>query len=584
MKKITIDKEAGIAEVIEQALGETDEEITLVIPKGSPLVRSVSNFHLLKREADAAGKTISIESVDDTILAFAKESNLEGSHPLWRGVQGAGVAGMSDIVPAGREGGDVEKPAPKKRRKKTEPVKLTVREEREEGGGAEEKEKGEKEEEQGQETQEAPIKQGIEEEQNAFEKEEKNFFGVGRFFNKRSAPEMQSEDDKGDDEAQPEHRISRKYLWIGGGILIVILVAFGIVTWSFGHVTITVDFKKTPWTYQDNFAADKSVSAINATTNVIPAQIFSTQKNTTQQFPASGNANVSIKAQGTITIYNAYSSAKQDLVATTRFVTPDGKLFRLVGAVTVPGAQVTNGKIVPSSVDAAVVADQAGTAYNVGPVDKLTIPGFQGSPKYTAFYGQLKSGTSGGFVGKKAVPTAADITSAKAKVTAALQANLASDLTTVYPNNFKILDGATNVQVTKLTVNTSTDSSGNFSVFGEAALQAIGFDESAFKTYLLSLTQTQKPNSVWNALNLAYSNVKADFTKGRVSFSLSAQGTLEPAFSMDDFKAGIVGKSINNARAAITALPDLADGKISVWPMWLWSIPSNPDKVKVMAN
>ena len=102
-------------------------------------------------------------------------------------------------------------------------------------------------------------------------------------------------------------------------------------------------------------------------------------------------------------------------MATTRFVTPDGKLFRLVSSVTVPGAQVTNGQIVPSSIDAPVAADQPGDAYNVGPVNKLTIPGFQGSPKYNAFYGQLASGTSGGFVGTKAVPTAADITSGKDK-------------------------------------------------------------------------------------------------------------------------------------------------------------------------
>jgi hypothetical protein len=556
MKKIIIEKEEGIAEVIDRVVGEPDDEIALVVPNGSALGRSVRNFHMLKREADAAGKSVAIESVDETILAFAKQSDVEATHPLWRGVRGGG--GVADIIPAGRGedrteenigGGDEpseedaeenstrRKPAAKRGKKRVPPVKLTVHEET-----------GEEEAE------------GTEE------------------------PEVTVTEYDYREEGRTGWRLPRKPVWIAAGVLIVVLVALAITTWSFGHVAITINFKKTPWTYQDNFAADKSVSRPSSATNLIPAQVFSTQKNTTQTFPASGSAKVSLKAQGTMTIYNAYSSAAQQLVATTRFVTPDGKLFRLVGTLNVPGAAVTNGKIVPSSIDAEVVADQAGPAYNVGSVAKLVIPGFQGSPKYDAFYGELKNGTTGGFVGTKAVPTAADVTSAKAKVSAALQANLTSDLTTSYPNNFKILDGATSVTVTKLTVSTTTDANGNFSVFGEATLQAIGFDEAAFKTFLLSIAQGQKSNSTFSSLALTYTNIKADFTRGHVSFSLAAQGTLEPAFSPADFGAGIAGKKIGDARTAIAALPDLADGKISAWPMWLWNIPLDPNKIEVNAH
>ncbi len=96
MKKIIVDKNEGIAEVIDRILNEPDGEVSVVVPKGSALGRSVSNFHLLKREADSAGRSIVIESVDETILAFAKESGIESSHPLWKGVRGAG--GFSDIV------------------------------------------------------------------------------------------------------------------------------------------------------------------------------------------------------------------------------------------------------------------------------------------------------------------------------------------------------------------------------------------------------------------------------------------------------------------------------------------------------
>ncbi len=371
------------------------------------------------------------------------------------------------------------------------------------------------------------------------------------------------------------------------------------VTTVFGRAQVSINFTQTPWSYQNNFIADKSVATTTAdatdggtgNTTIIPAQVFTTQKNITQLFPATGQtANSSAKAQGTITIYNNYSSAPQELVATTRFVTPDGKIFRLVNNVTVPGAQVAaGGAITPSSIDAPIVADQGGPAYNVGPVAKLLIPGFQNSAaKYAGFYGQIKGQTTGGSATGRPVPTTADIAAAKASTTAILQADLLGGLAASYPNNFKILDGATDVQITKLTVSTATDANGNFSVFGQATLTAIGFDESAFQAYLLGLAQSQSNNggttmAFKNYTEPNYSNVQASFSKGQVSFSVSAQETLEPAFSPDQFAASIAGKGISTARDAIQNLPQLADGKISVWPVWLWNMPS-VSKIQINVN
>ncbi len=422
---------------------------------------------------------------------------------------------------------------------------------------------------------------GINKQKAAAQAEKETFLmSTERFFKERKLEDVPEASEK-----EPRRFFSKRFGIIAGVIIALIAILYG-VTAIFGHADITINFKKTPWQYQGSFTADKSASNINGTNNVIPAQLFTMPKDTTQSYPASGNQNVSVKAQGTLTIYNAYSSAAQQLVATTRFVTPDGKIFRLASGVTVPGAQVTDGQIVPSSMTTTVIADKAGSDYNVGAVSKLTVPGFQGTPKYDGFYGALLGGTSGGFVGMKAVPTAADITSAKAKMTAVLQASLQTGLANTYPSNFKILDGATNVAITKLTVNTSTDQDGNFSVFGEATLQAIGFDEAAFKQYLLTLAQATEASSTWSAGSptLSYSGVKPDFTKGIVSFSVSAQGTLEPAFSTDDFKTSIEGESVNDARTAISALPQLQDGSISVWPAWVWSIPGNSGKINVTVN
>ena len=169
----------------------------------------------------------------------------------------------------------------------------------------------------------------------------------------------------------------------------------------FDHADITINFKQTPWSYQNNFTASKNAVGINPSNNTIPAQVFTSTKNVTESFPGSSVQQVSQKAQGTITIYNAYGASSQELVATTRFLTPDGKIFRITQNVTVPGETKTaNGTLAPSSITAPIVADQAGPDYNVGPVAKLSIPGFDSNSALEAgFYGVITASTTGGFIG-----------------------------------------------------------------------------------------------------------------------------------------------------------------------------------------
>jgi hypothetical protein len=571
-KKILVEKEESVGEVIDRILGEPDNTLLLVVPKGSMLGKSARNFHLIEREAADAGKEISVESVDENILAFAKNAGMTIGHPLLRERGVMGTSGISDIVPVVRhekvreavgetdaEEREVEEPLRGRRRnghKASLEAKEDVTEDVGDGGiGANEE---------------------VRQEERSFFKEE------DRFFKKRPLSVVEETNDEAEEE--PSRGGAGKWIGLAVAALVVFAAILYGITIIFGSAKINITFKKTPWSYTGNFTADKAASRINAANNVIPAQIFSVPKNLTQLFPASGHQNVSLKAQGTVTIYNAYSSSPQTLVATTRFVTPAGKVFRLVNTILVPGAVVTNGVIVPSSIDAAIIADQAGPDYNVSSTPKLTIPGFSGTPKYNAFYGSIASGTSGGYIGEKAVPTAADITAAKQAVTSSLMTALQGGLVGSYTNNFKILPGATTMQIIKLTVNTTTDETGRFSVFGEGTLSAIGFDETAFKAFLLSLAQQTEASSTFNALALTYATATPNFTNGTLGFSLNAQGSLEPTFSVNDFSQTIAGKKISDAKDSISALPELQEGTISVWPAWLWQIPGNPKKIQMTVD
>jgi hypothetical protein len=85
-------------------------------------------------------------------------------------------------------------------------------------------------------------------------------------------------------------------------------------------------------------------------------------------------------ARGIVKIFNNYSSQPQALVATTRLLSKEGKLFRIVKDVVVPGMEGET----PGMIEAQVIADKIGTDYNIEP-SEFTIEGFKGGDKYDKF-------------------------------------------------------------------------------------------------------------------------------------------------------------------------------------------------------
>jgi hypothetical protein len=107
------------------------------------------------------------------------------------------------------------------------------------------------------------------------------------------------------------------------------------------------------------------------------------------------------KARGTVTLSNDYSEEPQTLVATTRLEAPDGQIFRLTEAVTIPGKSGST----PGTTTANVIADKTGESGNIGPTT-FTIPGFKGTPeKYKAFSAASSEPMQGGGNADSDIPT-----------------------------------------------------------------------------------------------------------------------------------------------------------------------------------
>lgn len=534
-KKIYANKNDSCATVVHKVLSSGPDEFILYLPKGAIISETPKNFKLLKREASAVGKKIIIESVDSEILQMASAAGFEIMDGIFNRSSHSKVS-LMDIMPA---------------KSKIESLAEENRELREE------------------ERKEVSL------ENTSAEIETRKNIEEGIIGEKTEYSET-----------APRSKSVLKRISYAAIFVAIIAVIWYLGFFILPSAEISVERKKADWSFSGTVIASTSSVDISGKNLTIPAQIFVVSKNGIYSFPASGSETVQKKAAGTITIYNAYSSEKQPLVKNTRFVTPEGKVYRITSAVTVPGAKISEGKIQASSVQAEVIADAPGDSYNTGPVAKLRIPGFQGSPKYDGFYGEFKTDISGGFVGEMKVPTKEDIESAKSEVATKVDASVKAAIAMTIPPEFKIIEKAISYRTVKEGVTSDDDGKGEFSYGMIIEAKVPAYKENDLIT-LMEEKFKEENTDPYDLISkeLSYPlEPTANFSAGRISIPLEFSGKWARSFDPEAFRAGILGASEESLKSAIFAIPGVLSAKADLWPFWVTSVPNNPDKIEININ
>jgi hypothetical protein len=548
--RITVGKNDEATIVAEQLIDADTTSIIFVIPKGSVFSQSLNNFKLLKREGDVLGKEIIIESEDPAVQERAVKAGLEigetapsggeeeaaPSAPAERSFSGRLPRGRSLRVKAAPEE-DEDEPVRKlaRTKKKAAPI------EAEDVVDADVPP-----------ISESPLSQRGEPVRPA--KVRGNFWSVRR---------------------------AVRVLITLGIIAGILYVGLGILP----EATIDLTAKKDTWSYNGVVTVDKGITKLDVASAKIPGQVFTQKNSATIKQKASGNQFVERKATGTLTVYNAYSSQPQSIVANTRFVTSAGVVFRITKALVIPGAKIENGGIIPSSVVAEVVADKAGIASNLGPTSHLNIPGFAKTPKYQGFYGDLKDGSSGGFSGQTRIATEADIKAAKAASEKAAEALVRGQIDGLIPEGFKTVDSATRFTVNKQTVNPIADADGNFSVVTDAQLSVFAFREQDVKEFLIARMTAEKKGYKVDTEELKYTGgTQSTASTGRISLTIAYKADISYVLDIESLRAAIAGKKKSELSAIIGGVEGLEKGNVKLWPFYVQKVTSNLEKITIVVQ
>lgn len=336
---------------------------------------------------------------------------------------------------------------------------------------------------------------------------------------------------------------------------------------------------------------DKNIAETNYSQKVIPGNLFIFTENNEQEFKSTGQGKDEQRAKGIITVVNNFSTAPQILVASTRFRTPDGKIFRLDSRIVVPGATMKNGKLEPASIDANVTADNPGPEYNIAVCNndcKFTIPGFEGTPKFDGFYGINDKPMIGGASGSMPMITADDLKKAENAVLDAIASKINENLKSTIPNDLKILDGArSGIKIEKLNSDGEIGNfRQNFTVTATGETRVIVFREQDLNEFVQSQFNSQKPEKYdyCGSPVITYEDLQADFAKGTLKLTISAEQIICYHLSPDEIKEKIADKNQKELEMALKSLDGIEETKAKLFPFWVKKVPANLNKIKIIID
>ena len=354
-------------------------------------------------------------------------------------------------------------------------------------------------------------------------------------------------------------------------VLLVILVSVGALFY-FSSAKITITPTTVSAAVQGSYTAELSGGTL-------PFEIISAQKIASQSVKGSGSKEVSTFASGMITIYNTQSKA-QSLVATTRFATASGLIFRIKTGVTVPAGTTAK----PGSITAKVYADKPGASYNVGPTS-FTIPGFAGTPQETQVYARSTSAMTGGASGTVPIVDAATERETRTALTSALAPDLATSLAAQVPAGYVLIPGSATTTFEMLTP-VPSGTTGTVDMKEQGTITAIVFPNAALaKAVALSLTGLSyqgEPVTLAGAEGLKLSSTEVPNT-GLETFPFTLSGTASLIYTVDENRiaAAVAGKSREAARVALSNYPEVKRASILLRPFWRQNCPQAPSSVTV---
>jgi hypothetical protein len=395
-------------------------------------------------------------------------------------------------------------------------------------------------------------------------------------------PEQPTKPTKPPEEKKVSPTIHRSFhgLFYFFGLLCLLIVGGVLAYLFFPKVTVNI----TPLTAEEKI--DTQVKGVPGASDAIdstPVRLLERDVPVTVTGTATdSSSSTTEKARGTVVIYNDYSSDAQSLVATTRLESPEGKIFRLVKSITVPGKTSS-----PGAIEVEVVADQAGEGSNIQP-STFTIPGFKGSDKFDKFSGKSLKAMSGGGSGGSEIKSIARADLDKTEAEAKKQAEelFTKDLeSSLVPGEVYLKES---LQVTPLEAGNRPKegiAASTFEYTRTYKMKAFLLQENLLKKKIEAAAskESQGVHVVVSNIGIDYGEVAPNYDDNTVSIKLHATISKVADLEKDNLKEKLLGRNADSIQAFLGENPGVQKIELEFNPKWFGSgIPKQASRVEVI--
>ena len=318
-------------------------------------------------------------------------------------------------------------------------------------------------------------------------------------------------------------------------------------------------------------------------------KVYKSSKTLSKTLQANEKKYVEEKAKGVLTVYNEFSSNPQRIIKNTRFESPEGKIYRVRHAFTIPGKKGTT----PGKIDITVYADEPGSDYNLDKGIKFTLPGLKGdSERYKKIYAVAKTDIKGGFKGNKYAVSEEEKKAAAEELKKEML-NAAKKLAKSLVSKSEIFFDDSVFIKFKDIQEESRDSSVVISLPADIAV--VAFDKFDFAKELARVSDASIVDTeglyVSNPEELNFKiqdkeNVDLD-ADNIVKFTISGGAKLKYYLDKDALKKDLIGKDksvILILQDAYPALKHARDIKLQFSPGWRSKFPSDPEKIEIVES
>jgi hypothetical protein len=317
---------------------------------------------------------------------------------------------------------------------------------------------------------------------------------------------------------------------------------------------------------------------------VVPIEIMELKDAKEESVKATGKKQVKIKASGKIVVFNEFSSSPQVLIANTRFEAPGGEIYRIDKRITIPGAKVENGRMVPGSMETIVYADKPGEKYNIGLVD-FTIPGFKGGPRYEKFYARSKTPLSGGFEGEKTFITESDFALKKTELEKNIKSELLAKIKASKPEEFLFYPNAFKINFIEDEANPKPGDLGESFTLKETGKMVVFLvSKKSLSDYLVEKYLGGDYKNRVDVVNLDRLKFELiDYKKDDqvIQFRLFGEGNFVWLIDKDELKRALLASPFKDLKNVFSADPAIDAAKIVFKPSWWKFFPKTGSKIEI---